>query len=368
MHYYIISGELSGDLYGSRLIKSLKNLDSNAHFTCWGGDYMKKEVGQLVRNLDQLSFIGFFEVASNLITIVKNFFFAKKHIKISNPDAIILIDYPGFNLRIAKYAKKLNIPVFWFVAPQLWAWKKNRIHILRKCVDKLFVILPFELTYFSTRNIPTLYFGHPLLDIVKLDSSTETVLGKPIIALMPGSRKQEVENLLPTMLLATKKFPDYRFVIICSQSVKRSIYEDFVKDYHIELKFDKHILPSCIAALVASGTATLELAILKIPQVVCYRLNNITYLIAKLLTHLRYISLVNILAKKKVVSELIQHNFNVKNINHELSLVLKTENRQIMLDEYSQICNNLGSRGSFQKIAEVVYSDLSGLINKAANK
>ena len=295
MHYYIISGELSGDLYGSRLMNSLKKNDVNAKFTCWGGEYMKTEGGDVVRHLDSLSFIGCFEVLQNSCLILENYLFAKKSIKAINPDVLILVDYPAFNLKIAQYAKKINIPVFWFIAPQVWAWKKNRIKIMRKCIDKLFVALPFELEYFSKEKIKTYYFGHPLLDIISKQNDTQK-LGKPIIVLMPGSRKQEVQIILPVMLKIISHFSSYRFVVICAKSINRSFYENIVFNYNVELKFDKTILPSAKAALVASGTATLELAILNIPQVVCYKLNPISYFLAKLFARIKYISLVNILA------------------------------------------------------------------------
>ena len=358
MHYYIISGELSGDLYGSKLMCSLKKKDVNARFTCWGGDYMKAEGGNMVRNLDDLSFMGFFEVLKNTPTILKNYFFAKKNIKNERPDAIILIDYPGFNLRIAKYVKKLNIPVFWFIAPQVWAWKKNRIKKMQKYIDKLFVVLPFELEYFSKHNIKTYYFGHPLLDI-KAHTEPVKMLGKPIISLMPGSRKQEVKRILPIMLQVLKHFLAYRFVIICANSISRSFYEDIVHGYNIELKFDKNILSLSEAVLVASGTATLELTILNLPQVVCYKLHPVSYLLARFFANIKYISLVNILANKMVVSELIQNNFNTKNLIKELNLILSSQRKQEIILEYNAVIKQLGGPGCFDEISKEIYSDLT---------
>ena len=358
MHYYIISGELSGDLYGSKLMRSLKKHDANAKFTCWGGEYMKTAGGNIVRNLDSLSFIGFFEVLQNSYSIVKNYLFAKKNIKDVHPDAIILIDYPGFNLRIAEYAKKLNIPVFWFIAPQVWAWKKNRIKKMQRHIDKLFVALPFELDYFSKNKIDTYYFGHPLLDVVSKADKVD-ILGKPIISLMPGSRKQEVKRLLPIMLQVIKYFSAYRFVIICAHSIDRSFYEDIVDGYNVELKFDKNILSSSKAALVASGTATLELAILNLPQVVCYKLNPISYVLAKLFTNIKYISLVNILADKMVVKELIQNDLNLKNLIKELNFILSHERKQEITDNYTNVVKQLGEPGCFDKVSKEIYSALT---------
>ena len=359
MHYYIISGELSGDLYGSKLISSLKKHDVNSQFTCWGGDYMKAAGGNIVRNLDDLSFMGFLEVLKNSYAILKNYFFAKKHIHNVNPDAIILIDYPGFNLRIAKYAKKLNIPVFWFIAPQVWAWKKSRIKKMQKYIDKLFVALPFELEYFSQHNIKTYYFGHPLLDIKSTNHDKMEMLGKPIISLMPGSRKQEVKRILPVMLQIIKHFLEYRFVVICVNSINRSFYEDIVEGYNVELKFNQNILPLSEAVLVASGTATLELTLLNLPQVVCYKLNPISYLLAKFFANVKYISLVNILANKIVVAELIQNNFNTKNLIKELKLILSPARKQELIYEYSHIIQQLGEPGCFDKISKEIYLELT---------
>ncbi len=369
MHYYIISGELSGDLYGSKLIHSLRKLDSNSKFSCWGGSNMHNAGGDVVVNLDSLSYMGFWEVLKNSNTILKNLFFAKKHISKIKPDALILIDYPGFNLQIAKYAKKKGIPVFWFIAPQVWAWNGRRVIKMKKYIDKLFVALPFELDYFQRNGIKTYYFGHPLIDILgnQRHNKLHPNLGKPIIALFPGSRVQEIKKMLPAMLKVTSFFQDYRFVIICAESINRSIYEDLVIDCNIELKFNKDILPSVNAALVTSGTASLELALCRIPQVVCYKLHYLSFLIAKIFIKLKFISLVNILAKKMVVDELIQHDFNIKNIIHSLQNVLDEKKQKIILKEYDKIINQLSGTGCFNKIAENIYLDLRG-INKQQNK
>ena len=369
MHYYIISGELSGDVYGAKLIEHLKQIDGNAQFSCWGGKNIEKQGVDMVQSLDKLSFLGFWEVVKNARTIINNFTLLKRSIKSCKPDAIILIDYPGFNLRAAKFAANLDIPVFWFVAPQLWAWKEGRIEYLKKYVDKLFVIFPFELDFFTKQNINTYYFGHPLFDIFKSSIVHKKVLRQPpIIVLMPGSRKQEINNLLPTMLLVTKTFTDYRFVVLCVQNVNSAFYEKIVFGYDVELLFDKKILQSAHCALVASGTASLELAFFKIPQVVCYKLNWISYWIAKYFTKIKYISMVNILARKTVVKELIQHDFNVINIQNELAFILDDKNREKIIQEYDEIVNTLGPIGSFQKIANTIYSDLTGIINNAAKR
>ena len=369
MHYYIISGELSGDLYGSKLIHSLRQIDSNSKFSCWGGSNMHNAGGDVIVNLDSLSYMGVWEVLKNSKTILKNLFFAKKHISQIKPDALILIDYPGFNLQIAKYAKKRGIPVFWFIAPQVWAWNARRVRKMKKYIDKLFVALPFELNFFQSNDINTYYYGHPLIDLLHNQHHTKLHhnLGKPIIALFPGSRLQEINKMLPPMLKATSFFHDYRFVVMCVESINRSIYEDLVADYNIELKFNKDILPSVVAALVTSGTASLELAIQKIPQVVCYKLHYLSYLIAKIFVRVRFISLVNILANKLLVTELIQHDFSVKNIVHSLQNVLDKKSQKTILQGYDEIINQLSGEGCFNKIAENIYLDLRG-INKQQNK
>jgi lipid-A-disaccharide synthase len=370
MHYYIISGEPSGDLYGSKLIENLKKHNPNSKFSCWGGHYMESVGGQIVVDLESLSFMGFWEVFKNTISILKNLAYAKFHIKKTQPDALILIDYPGFNLRIAKYAKKIGIPVYWFIAPQIWAWKGNRIRIMQKYIDKLFVALPFELDYFKERGLETFYFGHPMLDIIQSEKQTDaysTLAARKLIALLPGSRKQEIQKILPIMLGVLIHFPDYKFVIICTNNIKRSFYENLIGDMNVELKFNKDILSSVSAAIVASGTATLELAIYKIPQVVCYKLDFISFLLATIFARIKYISLVNILSDKHVVKELIQYNCKTSSIVSELSLILKENNASRIVSDYEKLINHIGPLGCFQKMSQIIYSDLLG-IKKHANK
>tara|TARA_B100001250_G_scaffold371545_1_gene356438 strand:- start:117 stop:1241 length:1125 start_codon:yes stop_codon:yes gene_type:complete len=369
MHYYIISGELSGDLYGSKLIQCLKKHNPKSKFTCWGGRYMDAVGGNVVVDLDSLSFMGFWEVFKNVLSVFKNLSYAKLHIKETNPDVLILIDYPAFNLKIARYAKKLGIPVYWFIAPQLWAWKANRIKSMRKYISKLFVALPFELDYFNKRGVKTFYFGHPMIDIIKSQkqSYSDSNLGKPLIALLPGSRKQEIQKMLPIMLGVLPYFSQYRFVIICAPHLKRSFYEDLIMDVNVELKFNKDILLSVSAAIVTSGTATLELAIYKIPQVVCYKLDFISFFLANLFSKVKYISLVNILSNKYVVKELIQYNFNVQALVSALTSVLTDANTSRILEEYEQLINKIGPSGCFDKISEIIYADLLG-IKQYANK
>ena len=361
MHYYIISGELSGDIYGARLIQALKKLDAHHKFTCWGGGYMKNAGGDLIVDIDSLAFMGFWEVIKNSRVILKNLIFAKDHIRKTKPDAIILIDYPGFNIKIAQYAKKLGIPVFWFVAPQVWAWNKNRIKVMRRCIDKLFVILPFELSYFNQRGINTFYYGHPMLDVVNIP--TVDIKKESIIALMPGSRIQEINHMLPTMLNAVKSVDGYRCVVICANNIPISVYKKIINGANVTLEYDKSILKYVTAALVTSGTATLELAILKIPQIVCYKLSLVSYFLARFFSSIKYISLVNILADKPVVKELIQHNFTVDNLKKELGILLQEKSNKKMIRAYANVVNQIGPKGCFKNIALVIYSDLIDVKN-----
>tara|TARA_Y100000589_G_scaffold18712_1_gene15530 strand:- start:701 stop:1792 length:1092 start_codon:yes stop_codon:yes gene_type:complete len=360
MHYYIISGELSGDIYGSHLIEYIKQNDENAEFTCWGGEHMKHKGAKLVRDLNSLAFMGFLEVLKNFKTIFKNYFFAKKNIKDLRPDAIILIDYPGFNLRIAKYAKKLNIPVYWFIAPQTWAWKDNRNNTLRKYVDKLFVALPFELNYFQNAGIQTFYYGHPLMNVIKdhINQEPPKALGKPVIALLPGSRKQEIETMLPIMLQIVDRFLNYRFIVVGANSIKRSFYEKFIDSYNVELNFNKEVLNSVHAAVTTSGTVTLEIAAYKIPQVVCYKLNQISYFIARAFAKVKYIALVNLLANEMLVKELIQGEFNADNIERELNQILDSNNRNNIITKYNQVMSELYKPDCFNNISKTIHGDL----------
>ena len=368
MHYYIISGEPSGDLYGGKLIESLKQYNPDSKFTCWGGNHMDAAGGHIEVNLELLSFMGFWEVLKKSRSIIKKLSYAKYHINKTQPDAVILIDYPGFNLKIAKYAKKIGLPVYWFIAPQLWAWKGNRIRTMRKYIDKLFVALPFELDYFNLRGVQTFYFGHPLIDLIqtRYNQKSYSRLGKPLIALLPGSRKQEIKKMLPIMLGVISYFPQYRFIIICVNSIKRSFYEKMIGELNVELKFSKDILFSVSGAVVTSGTASLELAIYKIPQVVCYRLDFISYIIANFFARVKYISLVNIISNKLVVKELIQYDCSVERIVSELSSVLEESNTSSMIAEYEKIYNIIGPSGSFKQISKLIYSDLLGIKRHAS--
>lgn len=364
MKYYIIAGEASGDLHGSNLMKAIMKEDSQAEFRFWGGDLMADVVKkQPVKHYRDLAFMGFLEVIKNLPTILKNIKFCKKDIKDFQPDTLILVDYPGFNLRIAKFAKSLGIRVVYYISPQLWAWKEGRVELIKKYVDEMLVILPFEKDFYKKHQINAHFVGHPLLDAIsdlkpidkeqfKIDNHLND---KEIIALLPGSRKQEVEKMLELMLSVRPKFPDYQFVIAGAPSLPKDFYEKFVdENVHFVSNKTYDLLRCSKAALVTSGTATLETALLNIPEVVCYRGSAISYAIAKrLVKHIKFISLVNLIMDREVVKELIQDELSTKNLVHELNLILNENREQILLD-YKTLREKLGGKGASENAARII--------------
>jgi len=365
LKYYIIAGEASGDLHASNMMKSLKNKDSNAEFRFWGGDLMLEQGGTLVKHYRDLAFMGFLEVLQNLGTILRNIKLCKTDIKKYKPDVLILVDYPGFNLRIAKYAKKLGIKVIYYISPQLWAWKEGRVKIIKKYVDEMLVILPFEEDFYKKHNIKAKFVGHPLLDAIshlpKLNEEkfrNENKLGnREIIALLPGSRKQEVSKMLEIMLSVKDFFPEFDFVIAGAPSLDQDFYKKYINEgiYFVSNKtYD--LLRISKAALVTSGTATLETALLGIPQVVCYKGSKISYEIAKrLIKHIKYICLVNLIMDKEVVTELIQKDLNTENLRSELSNILSHGKERIdILNEYEQLYKKLGGIGASNRVAEII--------------
>lgn len=364
MKYYIIAGEASGDLHGSNLMKALQQKDPHAEFRFWGGDLMQKQGGTLVKHYRDLAFMGFLEVAMNLRTILNNIKFCKEDIKNNKPDVLILIDYPGFNLRIAKYAKELGIKVIYYISPQLWAWKEGRVEIIKKYVDEMMVILPFEEDFYRKHGVHSHFVGHPLLDAIsdlkeinKNDFKKENGLNdKEIVALLPGSRKQEVEKMLEIMLSVRPHFAGYQFVIAGAPSLPKEFYEKYVDDnVHFVSNKTYDLLRCSKAALVTSGTATLETALLNIPEVVCYRGSKISYAIAKrLVKNIKYISLVNLIMDREVVKELIQNDLNTRNLVEELHKVLEGSQREKVLKDYELLREKLGGKGASEKAAEVI--------------
>jgi len=323
--YFIIAGEKSGDLHGSNLIKEIKNKDSEAKFRFFGGDLMQNQDENLLMHYRDLDIMGVKAVILNIKKILLNMKFCKNEILKFSPDVLLLIDYPGFNLRIAKFAKKYNFKVFYFISPQIWAWKKSRIKIIKKYIHKLFVILPFEKEFYKKHNYEVEYIGHPLTYLIEnypvknnIDFCSENKLSnKKIIALLPGSRVSEINNILPTMLSITNEFLDYQFVVAATSSRDKEIYYNyFEKKENLSIVFDQtyELLQNSYAAIVASGTATLETGLFGVPFVVCYRIDDLTYNIIKRIIKIKYISLVNLIMNKLVAKELIQGDLNSENL------------------------------------------------------
>ncbi|MCG8329338.1 MAG: lipid-A-disaccharide synthase [Chitinophagales bacterium] len=370
MKYYIIAGEASGDLHGSNLIKSIKQEDSAASFRFWGGDLMAAEAGNPIKHYRDLAFMGFVEVLLNIRTILNNIRFCKKDILDFKPDALILIDYPGFNLRIAKWAKQQGIPVHYYISPQIWAWHSSRVHGIKKSVDHMYVILPFEKDFYAKYDYPVNFVGHPLLDVVhdyeKEDGFRQKhQLGdKPLIALLPGSRKQEIERLLNVMLQVITNFPDYQFVIAGAPSQDESYYQSIIDQSSIPAPVRQNIrfisnktyqlLLHSEAALVTSGTATLETALFDVPQVVCYKGSPLSYHIARRLINVSYISLVNLIVDKEIVKELIQHECNPENISTALTEILDPQHQKELYKEYQNLKEELGNAGASQRTAKLI--------------
>ena len=369
MKYYIIAGEASGDLHAANLIKKIKNKDASAEIRCWGGDLMEAAGATLVKHYRELAFMGFFEVLLNLSTILKNISFCKKDITDFNPDTLIFIDYPGFNMRIAKWAKPLGFKIHYYISPQIWAWKENRIKAIKRDVDYMHVILPFEKDFYEKKhNFPVNFVGHPLIDSIAQHPKTDDVAfrkefnldERPIVALLPGSRKQEITKMLNTMLALPKQYPEFQFIIAGAPSQEPSFYESMILTNNVSLISNRtyDILSLAHSALVTSGTATLETALFKIPQVVCYKANSISYAIAKKIIKLKYISLVNLIMDKTIVTELIQNEFNATNLKKEFDLICDGYQRAVMFLEYYDLEQALGSTGASKNTAELIINSL----------
>lgn len=378
MKYYIISGEASGDLHGSNLIKELKKKDAAANIRCWGGDKMEAAGATLVKHYKELAFMGFLEVIKNLGTILKNIKFCKADILQYQPTALILIDYPGFNLRIAKWAKEQGIPVIYYISPQVWAWKENRVKLIKECVDKMLVILPFEKDFYKKWNYEVEYVGHPLVEVVEEFGIRDLELGlnnadslspnsqlpianSGIIALLPGSRQQEILKKLPIMLEVAKHFPDYQFVVAKAPGLDDSFYAALLAPYkNVSSVVNKtyELLVQSKAALVTSGTATLETALFAVPEIICYKGSAFSYQIAKRLIKIKFIGLVNLIMDKEVVKELIQDELTVENLIYELSLLLTDEAKRQQLKTDYALLKSLLSKGGHASAnaAQSIYS------------
>ena len=357
MKYFIIAGEASGDLHGSNLLKQIVLKDVNAEIQAWGGDAMQNAGATILKHYKTMSFMGFVEVIKNIFSILQNFSLAKKQILAFQPDVLILIDFPGFNLRMAKWAKENNMKVFYYISPQIWAWKENRIHQIKQNVDEMFVILPFEKSFYQKYNYPVHYVGHPLLDAIANTTLPNKIqFQKPIIALLPGSRKQEIASMLNVMCEVVTDYPNYQFVVAGLSHHSLEFYKNCIGNNSVEIIFDNtyELLSKATAAFVTSGTATLETALFKVPQVVCYRGNIFSYWIAKQLIKIKYISLVNLIADKPLVTELIQDELNKENLEVYLNRILEPTHQEYLHKEYESLIELLGNKGASERCAQLM--------------
>ena len=374
MKYYIIAGEASGDLHGSNLIGEIRKRDSSCTFRGWGGGLMREAGAEIVKDYRDLAFMGFTEVIRNLPTIFKNIRFCKSDIMTFKPDAVIFIDYPGFNLRIAEWARKTGFKTIYYISPQVWAWKENRVKNIRKNIDKMLVILPFEKAFFQKWNYDTEYVGHPLVEVIeRFKKSPEAArlpeiytatgiqsdISRPLIALLPGSRKQEILKKLPVMLEAGSAFPDFQFVVAEAPGQDTGFYDEIIKNFPNAGRVRNQtyaLLQNASAACVTSGTATLETALFGVPEVICYKGSSISYQIAKRLIKVKYISLVNLIMDKPVVKELIQNDMNVANIITELKKLIRDQpTRSRLQQDYADLRALLSQGGNAsEKAAELI--------------
>lgn len=364
MKYYIIAGEASGDLHASNLVAALKSVDPQAEFRGWGGDKMSDQGVEIIKHYRDLAFMGFVEVIANLSTILTNLRFCKKDILLFKPDVVILIDYPGFNLQIARFLHRKAIRTVYYISPQVWAWKKSRVHTIKKVVDKMLVILPFEKDFYAQYQINAEFVGHPLLDALHADRGDfiNRPGTKPIVALLPGSRKQEISQVLPLMISVIQDFPEVKFIIAGVPSIGDQFYRDITGSLPIEVVMNGtyRLLKESKAALVTSGTATLETALLGIPEVVCYKAGKISYAIAKRLVKVKYISLVNLIMDKVVVKELIQDELNRQTLRGELHNMLNNSKyRQDMFNSYAELRQVLGGKGASERAALSIHTFLT---------
>jgi lipid-A-disaccharide synthase len=371
MKYYVVAGETSGDLHGSNLLREIKRLDPSASFRGFGGDRMEQEGTTLVKHIRDLDFMGFVEVLLNIRKILSLMKVCKTDLLQWKPDALILIDYPGFNLRMAEFAKQSGIKVFYYISPQLWAWKKRRIVKIRKFVDHLFIILPFEKEFYARLNYDVDFVGHPLLDameVLPLDESESFrkkhgLDERPIIAVLPGSRKQEIRRILPVMIQAVNAFGStFQFVIAGTSNITHEYYRQLIGNAPVNLLYGQtySLLMHARSAMVTSGTATLETALLNVPQVVCYKANPGSFFIAKKLVKLNYISLVNLILDREVVKELIQNEMNAENLLPELQMITSdSKKREQILKDYVELASKLGGKGASRKTAGLILKYLS---------
>ena len=362
---YIISGEASGDLHAANLVSELKKQNNSLEFRAWGGDRLRNEGVIIDKDIKELAFMGFLEVLLNIRTIFKNIRSCKENLLNFKPDLLILVDYPGFNLRIAKWAKSNGICVYYYISPQIWAWKESRIHQIKKTVERMYCILPFEKDFYMKHSLNVSYLGHPLLDEVNKfkilnNNSLELENKRPILAILPGSRKQEIERKLPLMIAASSQFPEYTVIVACAPNLDLAYYEKFKTQEVLFVKNQTYnLLQNAELAIVTSGTATLEAALFKVPQVVCYKSSFISFWIAKKLIKIKFISLVNLIANKEIVRELIQKDCTSSKIAGELIKIKKGEKKAIQMNkDYNDLIELLGNEGASSRVAEDMLKNL----------
>jgi lipid-A-disaccharide synthase len=370
---YVIAGEASGDLHASNLMREMNALQKNIQYRCWGGDLMMEQGANLVKHYRELAFMGFVEVAKNLRTILRNIAFCKEDILAYNPDALILVDYPGFNLRIAEWAKKQNIRVFFYISPTVWAWKENRVDIIKRAVERMYVILPFEKEFYAKHQCEVEFHGHPLLDAIenekknfgsKTDFLIENRLDeRPLIAVMSGSRHQEIKIMLPVIAKVMDSFPQFQFVIAGAPGQTEAVYAQELEGRNVKILFGKtyELLHHAYAGIIKSGTSTLEMALFRVPQVVVYKGGKISFTIAKWVVQgrVKFISLVNLIFGKEMVRELIQDEMTSEKISEELNRITKdSPYRSAMLNNYNSLIQQLGGSGASARVAASIMDRL----------
>jgi lipid-A-disaccharide synthase len=373
MRYFIIAGEQSGDLHGSNLIRELHAADKAAEVVCWGGDLMESAGAELLMHYQKTAFMGFTVILKNLGTISQNLNICKKQITEYKPDVVILIDYPGFNLRIAKFAKESGFRVFYYISPKFWAWNEGRVKKVKKYVDRMFIIFPFETEFYRKYDIPVKYHGNPLVDEIEnkkaIMPSREEIIGslqlgkKPVVAILAGSRKHEVKFILPQMIKVVNYFPEYQFVLVGVKNMPDELYQKIIGDQPVRLMKEKtyEILSVAVAALVKSGTATLETALFGVPEVVCYKGDFFSMLIALIVMKVKYISLVNLIMNKEVVKEILGYDVNERNILRELRAILPGgDKREMMIEDYKALSEKLGKAGASARIAGEMLEEMRG--------
>ncbi len=371
MRYFIVAGEASGDLHGSNLVKELLIEDKDAEIVCWGGDLMESAGAKLLMHYRNTAFMGFLVILKNLKTVLHNISLCKNQVAEYKPDVLILIDYPAFNLRIAKFAKEAGIKVFYYISPKFWAWREKRVMKVKKWVDRMFIIFPFETEFYGKYDIPVEYRGNPLVDeiesrIASMPEKSELIeqlqLGnKPVIGILPGSRKDEIKSILPQIIKITGDFPEYQFVIAGVRNIPEELYHEIAGEAPVKIITDKtyEVLIVSEAALVKSGTSTLEAALINIPQVVCYKGDFFSMLIAVILIKVKFVSLVNLIAGSEIVKELLGYALNRNNLAKELSLILEGgQKRERMLSDYKILMEKLGPAGASRRIARAMVEEL----------